>query len=59
MPTRYRIYDPTPSSNFPIKPGQLPPSTDPPLDIPKNLPKTTAANQQERFSKTPIYSSLT
>ncbi|KAI1771699.1 hypothetical protein F4818DRAFT_454486 [Hypoxylon cercidicola] len=41
------------------RPGRLPPDVDPPLEIPKQLPQIAPPNQQERFSTTPIYNSLT
>ncbi|XXH05737.1 hypothetical protein Hte_012173 [Hypoxylon texense] len=53
------IFDPDPKPSLAIRPGRLPPDVDPPLEIPKELPQVTAPNQQERFSKTPIYNSLT
>ncbi|CAG8973730.1 hypothetical protein HYALB_00007678 [Hymenoscyphus albidus] len=53
------IYDQSPPHDLPIRPGSLPPDSDPPLEIPNNLPKITSPNEQERFTKTPIYSSLT
>ncbi|KAH8655135.1 hypothetical protein BGZ60DRAFT_459846 [Tricladium varicosporioides] len=53
------IYDPSPSSSLSLQPGGLPPDIDPPLKIPNNLPKTTPPNEQERYTQTPIYSSLT
>ncbi|RFU25906.1 hypothetical protein B7463_g10431, partial [Scytalidium lignicola] len=53
------IYDPDPTPELSIHPGSLPLEIDPPLEIPAELPKITAPNAQERFSKTPIYDSLT
>ncbi|KAI5457412.1 hypothetical protein BGZ63DRAFT_408153 [Mariannaea sp. PMI_226] len=53
------IYDPDPSFKFDIKPGGLPPDVDPPLEIPRSLPRTAAPSKQERFTQTPIYESLT
>ncbi|KAI1472353.1 FAD/NAD(P)-binding domain-containing protein [Daldinia caldariorum] len=53
------IYDSDPEPALEVHPGKLPPEVDPPLEIPKDLPQTTPPNQQERFSKTPIYNSLT
>ncbi|KAH7378117.1 hypothetical protein BKA64DRAFT_736750 [Cadophora sp. MPI-SDFR-AT-0126] len=53
------IYDPSPPSSLPLQPGGLPPDVDPPLNIPDELPKIMSPNQQERWHKTPIYSSLT
>lgn len=54
-----RIYDAAVQPNVLVRPGALPAETDPPLEIPQSLPTVTRPNQQERFSKTPIYSSLT
>ncbi|KAI1392150.1 putative dimethylaniline monooxygenase [Hypoxylon trugodes] len=53
------IFDPDPQPNLELRPGRFPPDVDPPLRIPDQLPRITAPNQQERFSKTPIYASLT
>ncbi|PVH71578.1 FAD/NAD(P)-binding domain-containing protein [Cadophora sp. DSE1049] len=53
------IYDPSPPGSLPLRPGGLPPDVDPPLSIPDELPKITSPNRQERWHKTPIYSSLT
>ncbi|TFB04335.1 Thiol-specific monooxygenase [Trichoderma ghanense] len=53
------IYDPAVQPDILVRPGALPAETDPPLEIPHNLPAVTGPNEQERFSKTPIYSSLT
>ncbi|KAI1803770.1 FAD/NAD(P)-binding domain-containing protein [Daldinia bambusicola] len=53
------IYDSDPEPALELHPGKLPPEVDPPLEIPKNLPQMITPNQQERFSKTPIYNSLT
>ncbi|KAH8819831.1 dimethylaniline monooxygenase (N-oxide forming) [Xylogone sp. PMI_703] len=53
------IYDPDPKPELAIHPGGLPLVTDQPLKIPDNLPKVLPPNTQERFSKTPIYESLT
>ncbi|OTB12804.1 hypothetical protein K445DRAFT_369111 [Daldinia sp. EC12] len=53
------IYDSDPKPALEVHPGKLPPDVDPPLEIPKELPQITPPNQQERFSKTPIYNSLT
>ncbi|KAI1089516.1 putative dimethylaniline monooxygenase [Rostrohypoxylon terebratum] len=53
------IFDADPKPDLPVQPGKLPPEIDPPLEIPKDLPQTTAPDQRERFSKTPIYNSLT
>ncbi|KAI2781336.1 FAD/NAD(P)-binding domain-containing protein [Daldinia loculata] len=53
------IYDSDPTPALEVQPGKLPPDVDPPLEIPKELPRNTPPNQQERFSKTPIYNSLT
>ncbi|KAI0848154.1 FAD/NAD(P)-binding domain-containing protein [Daldinia vernicosa] len=53
------IYDSDPKPALEVHPGKLPPDVDPPLEIPKELPQITQPNQQERFSKTPIYDSLT
>lgn len=54
-----RIYDAAVQPDILVRPGALPIETDPPLEIPRNLPAVTQPNEQERFSKTPIYSSLT
>lgn len=54
-----RIFDPSPGPELPIKPGKVPPEIDPPLGIPNELPRITAPSQQERFSQTPVYNSLT
>lgn len=54
-----RIYDAEPSPSFLVRPGHLPPDTDQPLKIPDSLPIIEPPNRQERFSKTPVYSSLT
>ncbi|KAK0101142.1 hypothetical protein ONS95_012876 [Cadophora gregata] len=53
------IYDPSPPSSLPLRPGGLPPDVDPPLSIPDALPRITSPSTQERWNKTPIYSSLT
>ncbi|XDG07450.1 hypothetical protein ABKA04_007065 [Annulohypoxylon sp. FPYF3050] len=53
------IFDADPKPDLKVQPGKLPPEIDPPLEIPKDLPQTTAPDQRERFSKTPIYNSLT
>ncbi|KAL7621349.1 hypothetical protein AAE478_008670 [Parahypoxylon ruwenzoriense] len=53
------VYDSDPKPSLEVRPGRLPPDIDPPLEIPTQLPQVTAPNQQERYSKTPIYSSLT
>jgi hypothetical protein len=42
-----------------VPPGQLPPETDPPLDIPKELPATTEHVTKQRFLQTPVYANLT
>ncbi|KAK4170147.1 hypothetical protein QBC43DRAFT_348581 [Cladorrhinum sp. PSN259] len=52
------IYDPSPLKH-PPRPGALAPEIDPPLKPPENLPRTTPPSKQERYSQTPIYSSLT
>lgn len=54
-----RIYDSEPGPRLLIHPGGLPPDVDPPVVIPDRLPITTPPVQQERFSHTPIYDSLT
>ncbi|KAL7801485.1 hypothetical protein V8C43DRAFT_271137 [Trichoderma afarasin] len=53
------IYDPGVQPNVLVRPGALPAEIDPPLEIPQSLPTVTRPNQQERFSTTPIYDSLT
>ena len=55
----FRIYDADPRPSLAVHPGSLPADVDPPLDIPKNLPRITPPSQQERFSQTPVYESLT
>jgi hypothetical protein len=54
-----RIYDPGASTDLPFTPGGLPPDIDPPIPIPKDLPSVQPPNEQERWSKTPIYDTLT
>ncbi|KAK5655467.1 hypothetical protein OQA88_5738 [Cercophora sp. LCS_1] len=53
------IYDADPRPAPPIQPGSLAPEIDPPLEPPKSLPAIEPPRQQERYSQTPIYSSLT
>ncbi|KAE9363620.1 FAD/NAD(P)-binding domain-containing protein [Stipitochalara longipes BDJ] len=53
------IYDSSTPHKLPIKPGSLPPESDPSIPVPNDLPKITSPNKQERFTQTPIYSSLT
>ncbi|KAK2034526.1 FAD/NAD(P)-binding domain-containing protein [Colletotrichum zoysiae] len=53
------IYDSTPSNLPPLQPGSLPPDVDPAVEIPSELPQVKPHNQQERYSQTPIYRSLT
>ncbi|KAI1141066.1 putative dimethylaniline monooxygenase [Hypoxylon sp. FL0543] len=53
------IYDSDPKPGLKVQPGKLPLDIDPPLEIPRELPQVTTPNEQERFSKTPIYNSLT
>ncbi|KFY99284.1 hypothetical protein V498_00867 [Pseudogymnoascus sp. VKM F-4517 (FW-2822)] len=53
------IYDHSPPSNLPLRPGSLPLDLDTPLKIPKSLPKIIPPNMQERYTQTPIYDSLT
>ncbi|OTA95383.1 hypothetical protein M434DRAFT_208131 [Hypoxylon sp. CO27-5] len=53
------IFDSDPKPDLKVQPGKLPPDIDPPLEIPNELPQVTAPNRRERFSKTPIYNSLT
>ncbi|KAI1206687.1 putative dimethylaniline monooxygenase [Annulohypoxylon truncatum] len=53
------IFDPDPQPALKVEPGKLPPEVDPPLEIPQDLPRVTAPDRRERFSKTPIYNSLT
>jgi len=53
------IFDPDPGPDFALHPGSLPTDIDPPLRIPEGLPKVAPPNGQERYSKTPIYTSLT
>lgn len=53
------IYDSDPGSLLRPAPGHLPPDVDMPVDIPANLPTTTAPILKERFDRTPIYSELT
>ncbi|POS73280.1 hypothetical protein DHEL01_v208326 [Diaporthe helianthi] len=54
-----KIFDASPGPELPINPGKLPPQVDPPLQIPSQLPTVTAPVTQERYSKTPVYNSLT
>ncbi|KAK7718396.1 hypothetical protein SLS64_002349 [Diaporthe eres] len=53
------IFDASPGPELPINPGKLPPQIDPPVQIPDQLPRVTAPVEQERYSKTPVYNSLT
>ncbi|KAI1080161.1 putative dimethylaniline monooxygenase [Whalleya microplaca] len=53
------IYDPDPNPLPVLRPGDLPPDIDPPLEIPSGLPRITPPNRQERYAQTPIYDSLT
>ncbi|KAI5867840.1 putative dimethylaniline monooxygenase [Durotheca rogersii] len=53
------IFDPDPTPGLEVRPGKLPPDLDLPLQIPTQLPQVTPPNQQERYSRTPIYNSLT
>lgn len=53
-----RIYDPAPR-DLAIRPGKLPPETDPRLGIPTSLPRISKPVEQERFELTPIYEGLT
>ncbi|RFU79595.1 thiol-specific monooxygenase [Trichoderma arundinaceum] len=53
------IYDAAVQPHLLARPGALPAELDPPLEIPQNLPAVARPNKQERFSTTPIYSSLT
>ncbi|GFP55635.1 thiol-specific monooxygenase [Trichoderma asperellum] len=53
------IYDAAVQPSLLGRPGATPSELDPPLAIPKNLPAVLPPNKQERFSKTPIYDSLT
>jgi hypothetical protein len=55
----HRIFDPTVQPRLDVKPGSLPISADPPLEIPDELPRVTTPNKQDRFAYTPIYESLT
>ncbi|KAL5454493.1 hypothetical protein PMIN06_004961 [Paraphaeosphaeria minitans] len=52
------IYDAEPDP-LPLCPGKLPPDTDPALEIPEALPRITPPVDQKRWTKTPIYNSLT
>jgi hypothetical protein len=54
-----RIYDSNTPHKLPLKPGSLPPESDPSIPVPDDLPKITSPDKQERFTQTPIYSSLT
>ena len=54
-----RLYDANPLPLPSIAPGALPTEIDTPLKVPDKLPKTTTPNRQERYTQTPIYSSLT
>ncbi|KAK3372584.1 hypothetical protein B0H63DRAFT_503686 [Podospora didyma] len=53
------IYDPDPGTPPHVQPGSLPGDIDPPLEIPASLPRITPPSQQERYVRTPVYSSLT
>ncbi|KAK3363001.1 hypothetical protein B0T25DRAFT_27058 [Lasiosphaeria hispida] len=53
------IYDADPPPGPPIQPGSLAGEVDPPLEIPANLPRIAPPNQQERYSQTPVYASVT
>ncbi|KAL0944570.1 thiol-specific monooxygenase [Colletotrichum truncatum] len=54
------IYDPNPAELPPLQPGSLPPALDPALEIPTELPQVRPhSTEQERFTQTPIYHSLT
>ncbi|KAH8647112.1 hypothetical protein BX600DRAFT_476148 [Xylariales sp. PMI_506] len=53
------IYDADPQPELQIHPGALPPDIDPPLNVPDALPAVLAPSTQERYSKTPVYNSLT
>ncbi|KAK3330445.1 hypothetical protein B0H66DRAFT_572504 [Apodospora peruviana] len=56
------IYDTEPLPAFLVRPGKLAGDIDPPLKIPDldmKSPQTTPHDDQERYSQTPIYSSLT
>jgi len=57
--TNQRIYDADPTPIPAVRSGRLPPDVDPPLKIPETLPRVTPPNQQERWTQTPIYDSLT
>jgi hypothetical protein len=59
LTTCLRIYDGGNTPDIPIYPGELPPSTDPPLKIPDGLPRTTPPSEQERYLETPVYETLT
>ncbi|KAI1840157.1 hypothetical protein JX265_009370 [Neoarthrinium moseri] len=53
------IYDADPQPPLPVHPGSLPTEIDPKLSIPESLPRALPPSQQERYSKTPVYNSLT
>lgn len=57
-----RIYDADPVPHPPLQPGKLARDVDPPLEVPDldlKVPQPTPPNQQERYSQTPVYNSLT
>lgn len=53
-----RVFDAAVRPSLVVPPGTIAPVVDIPLEAPKNLPCVTPPNKQERFSRTPIYSSL-
>ncbi|KAH7017960.1 uncharacterized protein B0I36DRAFT_394475 [Microdochium trichocladiopsis] len=53
------IYDADPGAKHPIFPGKLPVDVDRPLEIPPELPTITQPSKRERWTTTPIYSTLT
>ncbi|ETS80858.1 hypothetical protein PFICI_08387 [Pestalotiopsis fici W106-1] len=53
------IYDADPQPPLAVHPGALPVEIDPPLEVPSQLPAVLSPSKQERYSKTPVYDSLT
>ncbi|KAH6639926.1 hypothetical protein BKA67DRAFT_640032 [Truncatella angustata] len=53
------IYDADPQPPLEVHPGALPTEIDPQLSLPGQLPAVLPPSRQERYSKTPVYDSLT
>jgi hypothetical protein len=53
-----RLFDAAVRPSLVVPPGTIAPDVDLPLEAPDTLPCVTSPNKQERFSQTPIYSSL-